>query len=133
LDLLDKFIEENLKKGYIEPSNSSQASPFFFVGKKSGDYRPCQDYWKLNEATIKDTFPLPNILDLVRGLQGNKWFTKLDIRWGYNNIQIKPEHQWKAAFSMPKGLYQPTVMFFGLCNSPATFQRMMKFEQPPME
>jgi hypothetical protein len=74
---------------------------------------------------VKDAFPLPNIQDLLRDLQGQKYFTKLDIQWGYNNVQIKPEHQWKAAFSTTFGLYEPTVMFFGLCNSPATFQRMM--------
>ena len=119
------FVNDNLKKGYIVKSKSPMASPLFFVGKKDGNARPCQDYRQLNEGTIKDAFPLPNIQDLLRDLQGAKLFTKLDIRWGYNNIQIKPEHRWKAAFSTPFGLYEPTVMFFGLCNSPATFQRMM--------
>ena len=56
---------------------------------------------------------------------GAKYFTKLDVRWGYNNIQIKTGDEWKAAFKMNNGLYEPTVMFFGLCNSPATFQAMM--------
>jgi hypothetical protein len=123
--LAKDFIQENLAKGYIVDSKSAMASPLFFVGKKDGASRPCQDYRKLNEGTIKDAFPLPNIQDLLRDLQGTKYFTKLDIRWGYNNIQIKPEDRWKAAFSTPFGLYEPTVMFFGLCNSPATFQRMM--------
>jgi len=123
--LAKTFIEENLAKGYIIPSKSPMASPLFFVGKKDGKTRPCQDYRRLNEATIKDAFPLPNISDLLRDLQGAKFFTKLDIRWGYNNVQIKPEDRWKAAFSTPFGLYEPTVMFFGLCNSPATFQRIM--------
>jgi transposase InsO family protein len=125
MDLAKTFIDENLKKGYITKSTSSMASPLFFVGKKDGSSRPCQDYRQLNEGTIKDAFPLPNINDLLRDLQGAKYFTKLDIRWGYNNIQIKPEDRPKAAFSTPFGLYEPTVMFFGLCNSPATFQRMM--------
>jgi hypothetical protein len=124
-DLAKKFVQENLDKGYIKTSTSPMASPLFFVGKKDGSHRPCQDYPKLNEGTVKDAFPLPNIQDLLRDLQGQKYFTKLDIRWGYNNIQIKPEHRWKAAFSTTFGLYEPTVMFFGLCNSPATFQRMM--------
>jgi hypothetical protein len=97
------------------------ASPLFFVGKKDRSHHPCQDYRKLNKGTVKDAFPLPNIQDLLQDLQGQKYFTKLDIRWGYNNIQIKPEHRWKAAFSTTFGLYEPTVMFFGLCNSPATF------------
>ena len=124
-DLAKKFVQENLDKGYITTSNSPMASLLFFVGKKDGSHRPCQDYRKLNEGTVKDAFPLPNIQDLLRDLQGQKYFTKLDIRWGYNNVQIKPEHRWKAAFSTIFGLYEPTVMFFGLCNSPATFQRMM--------
>jgi len=123
--LAKEFIEENLAKGYIKHSKSDMASPLFFVGKKDGTSRPCQDYRKLNEGTIKDAFPLPNIQDLLRDLRGMKYYTKLDIRWGYNNIQIKPEDRKKAAFSTPFGLYEPTVMFFGLCNSPATFQRMM--------
>jgi hypothetical protein len=126
MDLAKKFVEENLAKGYIINSKSPMASPLFFVGKKQeGEMRPCQDYRKLNEGTVADAFPLPNINDLLRDLQGAKYFTKLDIRWGYNNVQIKPEDRWKAAFSTPFGLYEPTVMFFGLCNSPATFQRMM--------
>ena len=125
MELAKTFVDENLKKGYIVHSKSPMASPLFFVGKKNGASRPCQDYRKLNEGTIKDAFPHPNILDLLRDLQEAKYFTKLDVRWGYNNFQIKPEDRWKAAFSTPFGLYEPTVMFFGLCNSPATFQRMM--------
>ena len=125
MKLAKEFVDENLAKGYIVNSKSQMASPLFFVGKKDGTSRPCQDYRKLNEGTIKDAFPLPNIQDLLRDLQGAKYFTKLDIRLGYNNIQIKPDDRWKAAFSTPFGLYEPTVMFFGLCNSPATFQRMM--------
>jgi hypothetical protein len=107
-DLTKKFVQENLDKGYIKTSTSPMASPLFFVGKKDGSHRPCQDYRKLNEGTVKDAFPLPNIQDLLRDLQGQKYFTKLDIRWGYNNVQIKPEHRWKAAFSTTFGLYEPT-------------------------
>ena len=125
MKLAKEFIKENLEKGYIVDSKSAMASPLFFVGKKDGASRPCQDYQKLNNGTIKNAFPLPNIQDLLRDLQGATYFTKLDIRWGYNNIQIKKEDRWKAAFSTPFGLYEPTVMFFGMCNSPATFQRMM--------
>ena len=125
MELAKTFVDENLKKEYIVHSKSPMASPLFFVEKKDGASHPCQDYRKLNEGTIKDAFLLPNIQDLLRDLQGAKYFTKLDIRWGYNNIQIKPEDRWKAAFSTPFGLYELTVMFFGLCNSSATFQRMM--------
>jgi hypothetical protein len=123
--LAKEFIAENLKKGYIRYSKSPQSSPLFFVNKKSGDKRPCQDYWYLNEWTIKNAYPLPLIQDLINGLQGIKYFTKLDIRWRYNNIRIHEGDKWKAAFRTPQGLFKPTVMFFGLCNSLATFQLIM--------
>ncbi|KAF9800555.1 hypothetical protein IEO21_10329 [Rhodonia placenta] len=128
---LNKFLEENLSKGYIRPSKSLLASPFFFVGKKDGSLRPCQDYRLLNENTVKDRYPLPLISDLLDKLKHAKVFTKMDLRAGYNNVRIKKGDEWKAAFIVPgtdgkpPQLYEPTVMFFGLCNSPATFQRMM--------
>src|SRR5271170_3219221 len=101
------------------------ASPFFFVNKKDGKLRPCQDYRKLNEGTIKNAYPLPLISELIDKLKGAKYFTKLDVQWGYNNVRIKDGDQWKAAFKTNRGLFEPTVMFFGMCNSPATFQAMM--------
>lgn len=122
---LRKFIDENLAKGYIRPSTSPMASPFFFVDKKDGSMRPVQDYRYLNSGTIKNVYPLPLINDLIDQLQGAKYFTKLDVRAGYNNVRIKDGDQWKAAFKTPLGLYEPIVMFFGLCNAPATFQAMM--------
>src|SRR6202044_2515306 len=122
---LDKFLKENLEKGYIRPSQSPMASPFFFVGKKDGRLRPCQDYRYLNEHTVKNAYPLPLIGELLDKLKGARRFTKLDIRWGYNNVRIRDGDQWKAAFKTNKGLFEPTVMFFGMCNSPATFQSMM--------
>jgi transposase InsO family protein len=122
---LDKFLKENLEKGYIRPSQSPMASPFFFVDKKDGKLRPCQDYRYLNEHTIKNAYPLPSINELLDKLKGARRFTKLDVRWGYNNVRIRDGDQWKAAFKTNRGLFEPTVMFFGLCNSPATFQAMM--------
>ena len=122
---LDRFLKDNLEKGYIRPSQSPMASPFFFVGKKDGKLRPCQDYRYLNEHTIKNAYPLPLISELLDKLKGARRFTKLDVRWGYNNVRIRDGDQWKAAFKTNKGLFEPTVMFFGMCNSPATFQAMM--------
>ena len=101
------------------------ASLFFFVKKKDGKLRPCQDYWYLNEWTIKNAYPLPLISELMDKIKDAKFFTKLDVRWGYNNVRIKDRDQWKAAFKMNKGLFELTVMFFGMCNSPAMFQAMM--------
>jgi hypothetical protein len=122
---LDKFLKENLEKGYIRPSQSQMASPFFFVSKKNGKLRPCQDYRYLNDWTVKNSYPLPLISEIMDKLKGAKYFTKLDVRWGYNNVQIRKGDEWKAAFKTNKGLFEPTVMFFGMCNSPATFQAMM--------
>jgi Reverse transcriptase (RNA-dependent DNA polymerase) len=122
---LDKFLKENLKKGYIRPSQSPMASPFFFVSKKDEKLQPCQDYWYLNDWTIKIFYPLSLISEIMDKLKGAKYFTKLDICWGYNNIRIRKGDEWKAAFKTNKELFEPTVMFFGMCNSLATFQAMM--------
>ena len=122
---LDNWIKENLEKGYIRPSQSPMASPFFYVKKKDGKLQPCQDYRYLNEWTIKNAYPLPLISELMDKIQGAKYFTKLDMRWGYNNVRIKDGDQWKAAFKTNRGLFEPTIMFFSMCNSPATFQSMM--------
>jgi hypothetical protein len=95
------------------------------VSKKDGGSRPCQDYRYLNDWTIKNGYPLPLISELLDKLKEARYFTKLDLRSGYNNVRIKDGDQWKAAFVTNRGLFEPTVMFFGLCNSPATFQSMM--------
>ena len=79
----------------------------------------------MNEWTIKNVYPLPLISELMDKIKDGKYPTKLDIRWGYNNVRIKEGDEWKAAFKTNRGLYEPTVMFFGMCNSPATFQAMM--------
>ena len=118
---LDQFLDENLKTGRIRPSKSPMASPFFFVKKKSGELRPVQDYRKLNSMTVKNKYPLPLIPELIDKLKDSTCFTKLDVRWGYNNIRIKEGDECKAAFRTNRGLFEPMVMFFGLTNSPATF------------
>jgi hypothetical protein len=122
---LDKFLEENLRTGRIRPSKSPMASPFFFIKKKDGSLRPVQDYHRLNEMTVKNRYPLPLISELMDDLQNAHYFTKLDVRWGYNNVRMKEGDEFKAAFRTNRGLFEPLVMFFGLTNSPATFQTMM--------
>jgi Reverse transcriptase (RNA-dependent DNA polymerase) len=124
---LDKILKENLDKGYIKPSQSPMASHFFFVKKKDGKLQPCQDYRYLDDWTVKNAYPLPLIFEIIDKIKGAKFFTKFNVRWGYNNVRIKAEDQWKAAFKTNRGLFEPTVMFFGMCNSPATFQAMMDF------
>jgi hypothetical protein len=97
----------------------------FFCFQKDGKLWPCQDYRYLNDWTVKNSYPLPLISEIMDKLKGAKYFTKLDVRWGYNNVRIRKGDEWKAAFKMNKGLFEPTVMFFGMCNSLATFQAMM--------
>jgi hypothetical protein len=79
----------------------------------------------LNLITRKNCYPLPLINDLIHRLKGAKYFTKLDVRWGYNNVRIKEGDEWKAAFRTNRGLFEPLVMYFGLTNSSMTFQMMM--------
>jgi hypothetical protein len=122
---LDAFLKENLETGRIRPSKSPMASPVFFIKKKDGSLRLVQDYRALNDITVKNKYPLPLISELVNKLQGAKYFTKLDVRWGFNNVRMKVGDEWKAAFRTNRGLFEPLVMFFGLTNSPATFQTMM--------
>ncbi len=113
-----------MESGRIRASKSPFASPFF-IKKKDGTLRPVQDYHKLNEMTIKNQYPLPLISELIDKLHGAKYFTKLDVRWGYNNVRIREGDKEKAAFRMNRGLFELTVMFFRLMNLPATFQWMM--------
>ena len=123
---LDKWIKEQLEKGYIRESKSPFAAPFFYIKKKGGkELRPIQDYRGVNKITIKNEYPLPLISELIETLKGASIFTKMDLRWGYNNVRIKDGDQYKAAFKTNRGLFEPMVMFFGLQNSPATFQAMM--------
>ena len=122
---LDDFLEENLFTGHIQPSKSQFTSAFFFVKKKDGKLRPIQDYQKLNDITVKNQYPLPLISKLINKLKNAKYYTKLNIQWGYNNIRMKEGDKWKAVFWTNRGLFEPLVMFFGLCNLPTTFQTMM--------
>jgi Reverse transcriptase (RNA-dependent DNA polymerase) len=124
LGVLRKFVKEHLTWGTIRPSKSPYKSRFF-IKKKDGTLRAVQDYRPVNEWTIRNAYPLPLIPELIDRLNGCSLYTKFDICWGYNNIRIKEGDEWKAAFITNEGLFEPTVMFFGLTNSPATFQTMM--------
>ena len=100
-------------------------SPVFFIKKKDGTLWLVQDYCMLNAMTIKNCYPLPLISELINNLWDVRYFTKLDVCWGYNNVRIQEGDEWKAAFWTNWGLFEPLVMFFGLTNSPITFQTMM--------
>src|SRR5258708_31277614 len=99
-------------------------APVFFVKKKDGLLHLVQEYRKLNEITVKNYY-LPHISDVLTHRCGAKFFTVLNLCWGFNNMQIKEGDEWKATFWTNRGLFEPTVMFFRLCNSPTTFQMMM--------
>ena len=118
-------MKDQLRKRYIRPSKSSQMSLVFFVPKKDRKKRMVQDYRYLNSWMVKNNYLLPLILDLIDSIRNKKVFTKMDLHWGYNNVRIKEGDEWKAVFSTPEGSFEPMVMFFGLTNSPATFQVMM--------
>jgi reverse transcriptase-like protein len=120
-----EFLAENLWLKRIRQSNSPYASGFFLIRKKDGKFCPVQDYRNLNKWMILNRYPLLLINDLIYDLAGYHLFSKFDIRWGYNNICIKKGGKWKATFKTSEGLFEPTVMFFGLTNLPATFQTMM--------
>ena len=124
-EALNQWLDEQLKAGLIVESKSRYMTSCFYIPKKDGSLWLVQDYRKLNQVTIKDKMPLPLIGEVIDKLKEVRYFNKLDLIWGYNNVRIKEKDEWKTAFLTNKGLFEPQVMYFGLCNSPGTFQRMM--------
>ena len=100
-------------------------APVFFIKKKDGSLWLVQDYRALNAITVKNKYSFLLISELVSQLHGAKYFTKLDICWGFNNVYIKPRDEWKAAFCTNRSLFEPLMIVFRMTNSPVTFQTMM--------
>jgi len=122
---VQNFVNDQLRKGYIRLSKSSQTSPVFFVDKKDGSKRMVMDYCNLNDQIVKNNYSLPLTADLIDNIESKQVFTKMDLWWGFNNIRIKEGDEWKGAFTTYMGSFELIVIFFGMTNSPATFQAIM--------
>ena len=124
-DELKKYIKENLEKGFIRKSTSPAGVPVLFVKKKDGSLRLVIDYRKLYEITIRNSYPLPLISELIDRVKGSKFFTKLDLKSSYNLVRIKEGEEYKTAFCTRYGHFEYLFMPFGLKNAPATFQHFI--------
>jgi hypothetical protein len=114
---LKKQIAELQDKGFIQPSSSPWGAPVLFVEKKDGTQRMCVNYRSLNEVTIKNKYPLPRIEDLFDQMKGARVFSKIDLRSEYHQLKIRESDIPKTAFHTRYGLYEYTVMSFGLTNA----------------
>ena len=122
---VQQLLQDMLDKKIISPSKSPWASPVVLVQKKNGSVRFCIDYRKVNAVTRKDAYPLPRVDDTLDTLAGSVWFSTLDLKSGYWQVEVNPGDREKTAFCTQQGLFEFNVMPFGLCNAPATFQRLM--------
>ena len=122
LETLKEWLEENLKKGFIQESKSLAGAPILFTPKKDGGLRLCVDYRGLNAVTIKNRYPLPLISEIMDRVTRAKYFSKIDLKDAYYRLRIKTGDEWKTAFRTRYGHYEFLVVPMGLTNSPATFQ-----------
>jgi hypothetical protein len=125
LEELKKQLEYYLDQGWIRPSHSPWGAPVLFVPKKNGKIRFCVDYRQLNDRTIKSTYPLPNIENIMENLQGMKYFSKIDLSQGYHQVKVHTDDIYKTAMNTRYGQYEWLVMNFGLTNAPATFMQLL--------
>ncbi|GBO22965.1 Retrovirus-related Pol polyprotein from transposon 297 [Araneus ventricosus] len=122
----ERLVKEMVDNGITEESSGPWTLPILLVKKKDGSTGFCVDYRKLNEITIKDSYPLPRIDDTLDALNGTQWFSTLDLKSGYWQVEIQPADKEKTAFTTGQGLWQFKVLPFELCNAPATFERLME-------
>jgi len=125
LPVIDKLLDEMQHQGVIEPCQSSWASNIVLVKKKDGSIRFCVDYRKLNSLTTKDAYPLPRIDGCLDTLSGSAWYSTFDLRSGFHQVAMDPRDVNKTTFICHRGTFRFPKMPFGLCNAPATFQRLM--------
>ena len=126
LEEVKSHLQELMQSGAIVPSDSAYASAIVLVRKKTGALRWCCDFRALNAKTVKDAYPLPRIDESMDALAGARYFSTLDLQSAYMQVPMHPDDAHKTAFTTPLGLYEHRRMAFGLCNAPATFQRLMQ-------
>ena len=119
--MLNQWLDEQLKVDLIMKLKSRCVAPCFYISKKDSSLRLVQDYRTLNQVMIKNKTPLLLIGEVIDKLKEAKYFNKLDLIWEYNNVQIKEDNKWKAAFLTNKQLFKPQVMYFELCDLPEMF------------
>lgn len=125
LRVAKEYIEDNLKKGFIKPSKAPFSSPILMAKKPGGGLRFCVDYRGLNAVTRKDRYPIPLIKETFQRLSKAKLFTKLDVRQAFHRVRLTEESEELTSFRTRYGQFQYTVLPFGLCNGPSTFQRFI--------
>ena len=131
-DAIQTWVQKMLDKDFIQRLDLKYGHSTFTIPKKDGTFWIIQDFRPVNKYTEKDITPLPSIQEAIEGLGEKTLFSKYDIQEGYNNIQIVPEDQWKAAFKTHMGLFEPKVMLFRLQGEPGTFSCMSVVDMAPM-
>ena len=123
LEAIQAYVEKMEAQGFIEKCNSPARNSLLIVGKPDGGIRVCADFRDLNDATVKDRYPIPFFRETLAKLNKATIFSKFDVIHAFHRIRMKAGSEWLTAFSTRQGTYQYKVMPFGLCNAPATFQR----------